>query len=297
VNLLRRIPSVTIGLPLHSGLEYAEQAVRSIFAQTMTDWELVVVCDGADRFLVERMHAIKDARVRVISHHENRGLAVRLNEITSAARSELVARMDSDDLMHPTRISRQMVAMEESPDVDVLGSGSYLMDEANTVCGRYREPSLPSSTSGFLTSGVFSHPTVIFRRQWAKRNPYDPLRIRTEDKDLWLRAAPHSTFGKLDESLLYCRVPRSLSVEKQSITAIYDRKLILELGPSVAPRRIVYRKVLESHLKQRIFSTLAMFGSIGRIHKTKYVQLSLEELSGAQSVVESILCTEVPGWD
>jgi glycosyltransferase involved in cell wall biosynthesis len=290
-------PRVSVGLPVAGGIVDTERAVRSVFAQTEPNWELIIVCDGAPSELVNRMRQITDPRVTVRDHSQNMGLPTRLNEISQIAASEYVARMDSDDVMHPKRLEIQLGYMDLNRDVDVLGSGSYLIDELNEVRGQYREPPLPTRKSGFLQSGIFSHPTVMFRTKWSLENPYDPSRIRTEDKDLWLRASGHSRYEKLQDNLLYCQVPKALSIEKQALTARRDRRLIRELGRSVAPRHHVCSKLAESRVKQVIFWISGMLGQTTRLHRTKYKLLSQKELEQAQETLQIASATAVPGWD
>lgn len=271
-------------------------AVKSVFAQTREDWELVIVCDGSPAEIVEAAMAIDDDRVKVIVHHERRGLPVGLNEIAEHAEAEVIIRMDSDDVMLPDRVGRLARHLQENLEVDVLGSASYLVDEGYQVMGAYREPELPSAPAGFLNSGVFSHPTVAFRRSWALSNPYDPERTRTEDKELWMRTCKQSTFSKLDDRLLFCMVPRALSVEKQALTARFDRKLLMEVGPSVAPVKAVVTKVAQSYLKQIVFALAARVGLLRHIHRTKYTRLAGDEQAYAQSVLDRIEHVSVAGW-
>lgn len=291
------MPGVTVGLPVGGGLYEFELAVRSVFAQTYADWELLIVCDGSPDDVVQRALQVKDNRVRVIVHPDNRGLAFRLNEIAGLAAADFIARMDADDMMHPDRLAKTFEFLAANPHVDVVGSGSYLINSDNTVQGSYREPDLPDKLSGYLNSGVFSHPTVTFKKAWALKNPYDPTRIRTEDKELWLRTAATSSFAKLTDRLLFCKVPLELSVAKQALTAKYDRKLLRELGPKVASNSQIASKVLGSWLKQLVFGMAQRGGLLSLIYRSKFHPLDPVEKMVATAVVEKVARTPVPGWD
>ncbi len=285
-----------MGLPVGDGLHEFELAVRSVFAQTYSDWELVIICDGSPDEIVQRARQIEDERVRVVIHAENRGLATRLNEIAGLATAEYTARMDADDMMHPDRLAKSVEFLDLNPDVDVLGSGSYLINAYNGVEGAYREPDLPKKLFGYLNSGVFSHPTVTFKTEWARRNPYDPARIRTEDKELWLRTAAESSYSKLTNRLLFCRVPENLSVAKQALTAKYDRRLLRELGPRVASKRRIWMKLIESLLKQVIFRLAHSGGLLSLVYRTKFSPLSEVEILESAEVIDLVTNTQIPGW-
>lgn len=290
------MPGVTVGLPVGDGLHEFELAVRSVFAQTFCDWELIIICDGSPEGIVKRALEIEDERVRTVIHEDNRGLAHRLNEIAGLATAHYIARMDADDIMHPDRLTKSLEFLRLNPDVDVVGSGSYLINAENGVEGAYREPDLPKKLSGYLNSGVFSHPTVTFKTDWARSNPYDPTRIRTEDKELWLRAAASSSYSKLNNRLLFCRVPENLSVTKQAVTARYDRRLLRELGPKVASKPQIWVRLAKSRLKQTVFRFAHRGGLMSLIYRTKFSPLSDRELLQSMEIVDRVAKTPVPGW-
>lgn len=289
--------AVTIGLPVGSDLDGFEQAVRSVFAQTDESWKLLIVCDGSPEAIVERALAIDDDRVMVVVGTQNEGLAFRLNQISQLAQTEYVMRMDGDDIMHPSRLELQMRYLSQHPDVDVLGSGSYLIDEKARVCGSYKEPALPNKLSGFLANGVFSHPTVVFKREWSIANPYETKWLRTEDKELWLRAARASRYAKIEDRLVYCRVPVALSITKQSFTAGYDRKLVRTAGRAVASQVRIAGYILKSHIKQFVFRCLVTLGQSEIVHRSKYHPLNAVELAAAELDIRRSLSAEVRGWN
>jgi len=103
-----RKPLVSVGIPFLNPGPYLDLAVRSVFAQTYPNWELILVDDGSTDGSYERATAIQDPRVRVLRDGQNKGLPARLNEIVRLAKGELVARMDADDAMHPLRLAKQV---------------------------------------------------------------------------------------------------------------------------------------------------------------------------------------------
>ena len=99
---------VTIGLPFYNDRLTLELAIKSIFAQTYKNWELILVDDGSTDGSLNIAKKITDKRVRIISDEKNKGLIFRLNQIASLAKGKYLARMDADDLMQPTRIEKQV---------------------------------------------------------------------------------------------------------------------------------------------------------------------------------------------
>src|SRR5690554_4188978 len=93
------LPSVSIGIPFFNAEAYLLDAIKSVFAQTHQNWELILLDDGSTDRSLEIARSIDDPRVRVYSDGQNKHLAARLNEIARLARYEYLARMDADDLM------------------------------------------------------------------------------------------------------------------------------------------------------------------------------------------------------
>ena len=117
--------NITIAIPFLNAEKYLVDAIRSVFAQTHTDWELLLIDDGSTDKSLEIAHSIKDSRVRVISDGFNKKLASRLNEITDIASHELIARMDADDLMSPDRLKIQLEILKSHPEIDLVSCGLY----------------------------------------------------------------------------------------------------------------------------------------------------------------------------
>ena len=103
---------------------YLAECWESIRAQTFREWELVLVDDGsrAAETIAEIERIASDPRVVLIRLDENQGIAPALNIGLSRCRASLVARMDSDDKMMPTRLERQFAYLQSHPDVTILGT-------------------------------------------------------------------------------------------------------------------------------------------------------------------------------
>src|SRR4030066_138114 len=97
-------PLVTVGIPFFNNQDTLPDAIRSIFAQSFQDWELLLLDDGSTDGSLQIAQSIDDPRVRVISDGCNRKLPARLNQIIDLARGQYIARMDADDLCGITRL-------------------------------------------------------------------------------------------------------------------------------------------------------------------------------------------------
>ena len=195
---------VTIGLPFYNAEKYLALAIESVQAQTYTDWELLLLDDGStdNSLSIAQSYAQKDSRIKVISDGKNKNLATRLNELPSLAQGLYLARMDADDMMHPARIERQLAVLETHPEIDVLGTNAYIINDENAVTSS-RYPLTPKNTLTRVKS--FIHPTIIAKKQWFLENPYNTKALRMEDAELWYRTHSKYHFVRLNEPLLFYR--------------------------------------------------------------------------------------------
>ena len=195
---------VTIGLPFYNAEKYLALAIESVLQQTYTNWELLLLDDGStdNSLSIAQSYAQKDSRIKVISDGKNKNLAMRLNELPSLAQGLYLARMDADDIMLPARIERQLAVLKAHPEIDVLGTNAYIINDENAVTST-RYPLTPKNTLTRVKS--FIHPTIIAKKQWFLENPYDTKALRMEDAELWYRTHSKYHFVRLNEPLLFYR--------------------------------------------------------------------------------------------
>ncbi|HWN13623.1 MAG TPA: glycosyltransferase family A protein, partial [Candidatus Dormibacteraeota bacterium] len=127
--------SVTIGIPFRNARRSLATAVRSVFAQTHHDWELLLIDDGSTDGSIEVVRRLDDPRVRLLGDASHRGLCTRLNQIAAMARGTYLARMDADDVMHPERVERQLALLQTDPSVDLVDTATFTMDDDLTPRG------------------------------------------------------------------------------------------------------------------------------------------------------------------
>lgn len=182
-----------------------DAAIRSIAAQTYTDWELVA-CDDASSDSTSAVlsgWASREPRIRVIRNESNQGLAVALNRCIKEARGELLVRQDADDVSLPHRLGALVAAMDANPGQTVIGSWMTCFDDAGDT-GSIRTKEYPTKED--LAGGtVFCHPTCIMRKAAiVGLGGYgtEPWIWRNEDYHLWFKLYAAGLSGmNLQESL------------------------------------------------------------------------------------------------
>ena len=235
------VPRVTVLMAVRDGGLHLEEAVRSVIAQSFSDWEFVVVDDGsadATAAILER-HRRADARIRVVPQAPL-GLAESLNRGLRLARGAYVARMDADDVCSPDRLAVQVAAMDAHPEVGVCGSWieTFGMGKPAIRCYPLDDASI---RSWMLFESVLAHPSVMIRREVLERHglAYDGTMPHAEDYDLWVRAARVTKLANVPQVLLRYRehpqqvVRRHEALKRQTARRIRAGQLAaLGLSPS-----------------------------------------------------------------
>ena len=253
---------VTIGIPFFNAEEYLEGAIRSIFAQSHTDWELILMDDGSTDRSLEIAQAVDDPRVRVFSDGNNKKLAARLNEIVELANYDFIMRMDADDLCSPDRLERQLKVLTENPEIDIVSSGLISMSDEFDVLGARWHYETTITRAQLLRkkgSGIV-HAAVLGRRKWFQRNPYDPTVPIAQDYDLWLRSSRKSDLSVhiIQAPLYYVREANSVTMKKLLKSYGIDRKAIIKNRRHVGDLRFV----IKSYIKSLVLIVIVMTGNI-----------------------------------
>jgi glycosyltransferase involved in cell wall biosynthesis len=224
-------PLITIGLPVYNAAKFLPDTLRSILAQTVGDWELLVADDCSTDDSMDIVRSFGDPRIRVLeTDGRRRGLAVRLNQIARAARGVYLARMDADDLMHPERLASQVAFLRDNPDIDVVGCGYLMIDETMMPVTEVLNPCEHDGICADPVRGVkLAHPTLMARTEWFLRHPYDERNFRCEDWLLLYRARTDSRFANLIAPLYFYRVFESFRLRKYAAHKIRNARLWWEL--------------------------------------------------------------------
>ena len=258
------MPLVTVGLPFFDEERYLGDAIRSVLAQTFTDFELLLVDDGSRDRSLEIARSFRDPRVSVIADGRRLRLPERLNEIVRRARGTFIARMDADDVMHPTKLARQLAVIDE-PRVDVVGTWAALVaGDGEPFAAIEPRPPTPGNA---LRYGVLPHPTILARRSWFVANPYDPTMTRTEDRDLWCRTVHGSTFATVPECLYVFRIDAAKAsfVDSYLDSQRQNRVIFRRYGPAMVGARETAALVAATHAKSLVMRAAAKAGLVDRL--------------------------------
>jgi len=205
---ISNISLVTVLMPVYNAEEYVKQAIESILLQTYSNFELLIIDDASTDASVEAIHSLKDDRIRFIQNEKNLGLIGTLNKGFDLAKGKYIARMDNDDLALPDRLKVQVDYLESHPEVGVFGSAYINLKDnvkGKTTTFLHNHDLLKSI---LFFNSCMAHPTVMFRKEFIKKNnlKYTAGYTHAEDYEFWVRAIDKTQFSNAQEPLLLYRI-------------------------------------------------------------------------------------------
>lgn len=102
------MPKVSILMPAYNAERYIVAAIESVIAQSYGDWELIIVDDASsdNTGVICDQYALKDKRIKILHHAENKGISIGKNEALKHASGEYITFCDDDDIMDSKNIGR-----------------------------------------------------------------------------------------------------------------------------------------------------------------------------------------------
>jgi len=118
------MPLIAVIMPNYDKGAYIRAAIESVLAQSLSDFELIIVDDAStnDSVAVVNEYSDKDSRVKLLRNSKNLGVSAALNLGVRSSRSDLVCFMGSDDMLTSDRLKVQVDALNSSKRVSVAYS-------------------------------------------------------------------------------------------------------------------------------------------------------------------------------
>jgi glycosyltransferase involved in cell wall biosynthesis len=189
---------------------YFPATVRSVLAQTMTDFELIIIEEPHGRRVEDVLQGIDDPRIRHFLHPHRTSLLEQRRRGLEHARSEIVALLDADDICVPERFAKQLAYLETHAEVSVLGSQLEIIGAEGNHLGYRAYPREPTSVARALPRyNAIAQPSVMLRKSAVlAAGGYQYCKHKyTEDYELWCRMAKQGfKLANHPEALLRYRV-------------------------------------------------------------------------------------------
>jgi glycosyltransferase involved in cell wall biosynthesis len=188
---------VTIVVAVYNGERFLQEALESAFAQDYGAFEVVVVDDGS----TDGSASIARSFPAVYVRQENRGLPAARNTGLELARGELIAFLDADDRLPPSKLTLQAGFLAANPSVGcALGRQEWIVEEGVEVALE-RDPIFDEPGGIQLVSAMIRREVLV------RVGGFDPTYRYAEDRDLFVRLREHDVeIAVLPEIVLYKRL-------------------------------------------------------------------------------------------
>ncbi len=205
---------VTVLMPTYNVAPWVEEAIQSVLNQTYRDFELLVVDDASTDDTLDRVRAINDPRIRIASFPNNVGLAENLNRGLDIIDTELVARMDGDDIAEPDWLETGKHVLDTMPEVGICSFGFQFFG-AKTSLVRFPEHHENSKAQMLFGCTVL---VPVFRRAVMTDNHlrYNTEAFPAEDYMMWANAYRVTQVYNVQRTLFHYRThPTQISTARR----------------------------------------------------------------------------------
>ena len=205
------MPQVSVIIPTYKHQNFILATLDSVFAQTFTDYEVIVINDGSPDDTAEVLRPLAEAgRIRYIEQ-VNGGQAAARNRGITMAQGEFIALLDDDDLWPPDKLEWQVAALRAAPDaVLAYGYSRAFGDKPSIELPGMNTPN-GDVESAFLQQNWITTPgqTLIRASALKQIGNFDPQLWGVDDWDLYIRLAGAGSFLYMRKVALHYRVHKN----------------------------------------------------------------------------------------
>lgn len=209
---------VSIIMPSYNTAEYVADSIRSVIAQTYSDWELIIVDDCSKDDSVNVINSFSDPRIRLLVNETNSGAALSRNRALREAKGKWIAFLDSDDLWAPEKLEKQIRFMEQKPCAFSYTAYDEISEEGSKTGVRVSGPGKITKT-GFFNYCWPGCLTVMYDAEAIGLVQIADIK-KNNDYAVWLKVCKKADCFLLDEELALYRRGREGSVSSLGVSRL-----------------------------------------------------------------------------
>lgn len=194
---------VTVIIPLYNGIEFLEEAVKSVVNQTHEKWELIIGVNGyppnseveKEANVIRNKYKYHKHKI-IVRHYDTKGAPLTLNALANDAQYDYVAFLDADDYWHHTKLEKQLPLMLS---YDVVGTHCRYFGNLNF------SPSIPIndvSSHDIFSINPMLHSSILIKKDLVQFEDHFVY-----DYNLWFKLFHEKKkFFNVPETLMFHRV-------------------------------------------------------------------------------------------
>lgn len=187
------MPRFSVVIAVFNKEKYIADTLKSVLAQTFTDFEVVILNDGSTDHSEAEILKCNDPRIRYFSK-ENQGASAARNFTIRQAKAEFIALMDADDFWYPNYLEEQNRLLSEFPSESVFATATEIKRNGKVFKNSYSLQTIGTDAivvdyfmASQLDSVLLSISTVLKKCVFEEVGWYDPKIKSGEDTDLYVR--------------------------------------------------------------------------------------------------------------
>ena len=233
-------PTFSVVMPAYNAERTIDSAIRSVFAQTRGDFELIVVDDGSRDGTLERIRAYEaDPRLHLL-RRANEGPGAARNAGIRHARGRYVSFLDSDDLWLPRYLEVMHESLARDADAGFAYTDGWVLDDRirrirrTTAMSKAAPPMPPPNDPRefflmLLERNFVANAVTVRRALLTEVGGYNPDLRAAQDWELWLRIVAHGHRAVRAPGLLFVWRDRSDSVSSSALRLAKYRREVYRL--------------------------------------------------------------------
>jgi glycosyltransferase involved in cell wall biosynthesis len=222
--------NLTVVIPVYNGMPFLKETIQSILDQTYQDFHLLIVDDGSTDGSTEYLKTLTDSRVEV-KFQKNMGLCASLNQAMLSSNSNLIARLDQDDIAAPTRLQEQINFLNSHPDYSCVLSGISRFTSGMEFGSYQNDYTEEISDYTQVIYGCIVHSTICFRREsFVALGGYRPSLYPVDDYDLLLRFEESYKVAVINKALVRYRIHSKAGTFKTFSDMEFNTKYVEEMA-------------------------------------------------------------------
>lgn len=220
---------ITVLMSVYNGEKFLKSSIESILSQSYKLFDFVIYDDCSSDNTRNIIKSYNDSRIIYRRNETNQGLTKNLADGVLRAKTEYIARMDADDVACSNRLEKQLMWLDQHPDITILGTAVSYFNKVpgdNGVAYQPQDDEVIKAT--LLSSFTLLHPSIMIRKNDLVKNNinYNPEYRFSQDHVLYLDCIRWGLrFANLPEPLLYMRShDGSISNAKHELQQLCSQK-------------------------------------------------------------------------
>lgn len=203
-----KLPAVSIIMSVFNGEEYLHEAIDSVLTQTFENFEFIISNNGSldDTKKIINSYQKIDKRI-ILFDHDDFGFSESLNQAIKISKSNIIARIDADDVMEPNRLEEQFNFLQKNKDVTLLSClANYINSNGDKIGRTFSDLINVETNRRYIYKNEpigLLHPGAMFYREaFLKVGGYRKEFAPAEDIDLWNRFNDYGYWAVVQQKVL-----------------------------------------------------------------------------------------------